>query len=136
MKEYCIMIWICIMILILLIGIGIGVTIMYYKDRHLLNNHKILYNELQNNKIKFDEYQKRLNDHFTYNIDLLDKIAENYRNLHQNMIKNANFFLPNTNTKHNTYKTHEEYLPIEVPRDYSENTEFFQKEKNDAKSYK
>lgn len=135
------MIWICMIIFNLLIGVGIGIMIMYYKDRNLLKNQKNLYNELQNNKTQLNEYQKRLNNHFSDNIELLNKIAENYRNLYQNMIKNASFFLPNTHTKDNTcsfyikneHKTNDECLPMEVPRDYSEKTEIFQKENKKIK---
>lgn len=135
------MIWICVIIVSLLAGIGIGLMLMYYKDRNLLKNQKVLHNELQNNKIKLNEYQKKLNNHFTYNIELLNRIAENYRSLYQNMTKSASFFLPNIHTKDNMCSFHiqneskkdNEHLPVEVPRDYSENSEFFQRDNNDVK---
>lgn len=136
------MVWILVMIFSLLIGISIGVILMYYKDRNLLKTYKILNSELKNNKIKLHEYQKRLSNHFSYNMELLDKIEENYRNLYQNIRKNANFFLPNTShitdslhifDMNNKSKTDDKNLSVDVPRDYSENVEIFQKEDNDAK---
>lgn len=132
------MVWICVIIFNLLVGIIIGATLMYYKDRNLLKNQKILHDELQNNKMKLHEYQKRLSNHFTYNIELLDKIAENYRSLYQNMTKNASFFLPSPRNKDNIssfhmndkYKKDDEYLPVKVPLDYSEKSEMSQKNHN------
>lgn len=114
----------------LLIGIFIGVIAMYYKNRNLLHNQKIMHNELQNNKIKLNEYQHELHHHFTHSIELLNKMAENYRHLYHNIKKNANFFLPNIHIQDNLQafyshqkNTNSENLPIKVPRDYSDNTE-------------
>ncbi|AGC03338.1 YhcB [Candidatus Blochmanniella chromaiodes str. 640] len=123
------MIWICILVS-LIIGIIIGAFIMYYKARYLLNNQKTLYNELQDKKVKLNEYQKELSNHFIYTIKLLNKIEDDYRHLSHNVKRSANFFLPNThiqdnihafNTKKTTIKN--EQLPIEAPLDYSSNTE-------------
>lgn len=135
-----IMIWIVsIMVINLCIGIFIGAFIMHRKDRSLLKDRKTLYHELQNNKFKLNEYQKKLSKHFNHNIELLNKIAENYQDLYQNMIKNANFFLPNTHDYNKMYTfhtndTHEknkEKLPVEVPRDYSDNTEILKRKDHD-----
>ncbi|CAD83575.1 periplasmic membrane protein associated with membrane transport [Candidatus Blochmanniella floridana] len=126
------MIYIITIFISLLMGIIIGITGMYYKNRNLLNNQKNLYNELQHNKTKLNEYQKKLSTHFSYNIEILNKISKNYQDLYQNITKNANFFLPNTYTQHDTYYTHHinntqnnhtEPLPIETPKDYSDNPE-------------
>lgn len=130
------MVWVFMIIISLLIGVSIGIIIMYYRDRDLLKNHRTLYNELQNNRIKLNEYQKRLNSHFTCNIELLNRIAKNYRDLYQNMMNNASFFLPNIYTKDNMYSFNirnehdkdNEHLPIKAPLDYSENLEVFQKD--------
>lgn len=124
------MIWMCIFIS-LIIGIIIGGSIMYYKARYLLHDQKTLYNELQDKKIKLHEYQKELSNHFVYTIELLNKMADDYRHLYHNVKKSANFFLPNThiqdnihafNIKKTTIKN--EQLPIvKAPLDYSSNVE-------------
>lgn len=132
------MIWVCVIAFNFLIGSFIGAIMMYYRDRNLLKNQKILFNELQNNKIKLNEYQKRLNNHFTYNIELLKKIATNYQDLYQNMTKNANFFLPNTYTQdsistlnvNSIFDQNEKPLSMEVPLDYSDNTKILGKNNN------
>ncbi|URJ24494.1 YhcB family protein [Candidatus Blochmanniella camponoti] len=123
------MIWICIFAS-LIIGIIIGAFIMYYKARYLLHDQKTLYNELQNKKIKLNEYQKELSNHFIYTIKLLNKIEDDYRHLYHNVKRSANFFLPNTDMQDNihTFNTKKttiqnEQLPIEAPLDYSSNTE-------------
>lgn len=112
------------------IGVFTGIILMYYKNRNLLNNQKIMHKELHNNKIKLNEYQQELNQHFTYSIDLLNKMANNYRQLYHNIKKSANFFLPNIRIQENPYTIHtntnntdNEKLSIEVPRDYSDNIE-------------
>lgn len=132
------MIWLIIMIIFnLSIGMVIGAVMMRYKDRNILRSQKILSNELQNNKVKLSEYQKRLSNHFTDNLELLNKIAENYRNLYQNMKKNASFFLPKTYTaddvdsfhiKNKCDNNNDEHFPVEAPRDYSDHVEVFQKD--------
>lgn len=112
------------------VGIFMGIILMYYKNRNLLNNQKIMYKELENNKKKLNEYQQELNQHFTYSIDLLNNMADNYRRLYHNIKKSANFFLPNIHIPENSYTLHSntnnannEKLSIEVPRDYSDNIE-------------
>lgn len=114
----------------LLIGIFIGIITMYYKNRNLLYKQKIMHNELQNNKIKLNEYQQELHHHFAHSIELLNKMAENYRHLYHNIKKSANFFLPNTHIQDSLYtfqsnlkNTDSEQLPIKTPRDYPENIE-------------
>lgn len=121
----------------LLIGIFIGIFAMHYKNHNILRNHKILKNELQNNEIKLHKYQQELNHHFTHSIELLNKMADNYRQLYHNIKKSANFFLPNTHIQDNLYTFHTkqknidtETLPIEPPRDYSEHIENTIKNKN------
>lgn len=130
------MMWIFVIICNLLIGIFVGAFVISYRNRNLLKSQRILCDELQNNKIKLSEYQKRLGKHFTYNIELLNKIAENYRNLYQNMMKDANFFLPNTYHQNDMYSSHvnnihdqdqEPVASIETPLDYSDNTKILQK---------
>lgn len=128
----------------LLIGIIIGMIVMYYKNRNLLHHQKTIHNELQNNKIKLHKYQQELNNHFTHNIELLDKMADNYRQLYHNIKKSANFFLPNIHIQDNLYTTvhssfkknvENEQLPIEAPRDYSDNirTKHTKKNNNNIK---
>lgn len=129
------MILIFVILCSLFIGVFIGATMMYYKNRNLLKHQKFLCNELQNNKTKLHEYQKRLNNHFTDNIELLNKIAENYQNLYQNMTKNASFFLPNVYPQDNMYTfrmnniNHQNKNPLsmEAPLDYSDNTKISEK---------
>lgn len=126
--KRCTMIWIVIVSTSLLIGVIIGIFGMYYRNRNLFNNQKILLNELQNNKIKLHEYQKKLSTHFACNIEILNKISKNYQDLYQNIMKNANFFLPNTYTQNdiythhikNTQKNDTETLPIDIPKDYDD----------------
>lgn len=122
------MIWVYILIS-LLSGIIIGVITMHYKNRNLLRHQKTMYNELENNKTKLHEYQQELNHHFTNSIELLNKMADNYRQLYHSIKKSANFFLPHTHIQENLYTFHpnsknidNEQLPIETPRDYSDNT--------------
>ncbi|WP_159714910.1 YhcB family protein [Blochmannia endosymbiont of Camponotus nipponensis] len=131
------MVWIYILVS-LMIGIVIGASIMYYKARYLLHDQKTLYNELQNNKIKLNEYQKELNNHFVHTIELLNKMAEDYHHLYRNVKKSAKFFLPNIHTQDNMYtfnikrtKTKNEQLPIEAPLDYSSNTKNILKNHDD-----
>lgn len=129
------MIWICAIVLNLLIGVFMGVIVMYYRDRNLLKNQKILFDELQNNKAKLNEYQKRLNNHFTDNIELIKRIAENYQELYQNMTKSASFFLPNTYTQdnvstfdmNNIHDQNKKPLSMKAPLDYSDNTKILRK---------
>ncbi|URJ25139.1 YhcB family protein [Candidatus Blochmannia ocreatus (nom. nud.)] len=121
------MVWVLALIN-LVIGIFIGITIMYYKTKYLLNNQKNLRNELQNNKTQLNAYKKELSQHFFNTIDLLNKIAENYRSLYDNVKKSANFFLPNAHMLNNieefsTQNIKHEKLPIETPLDYSDNIE-------------
>lgn len=102
---------------------------MYYKNRNLLHNQKIMYNELEDNKTKLYKYQKELNQHFTNSIELLNKMADNYRHLYHNIKKSANFFLPNIHTQDHLYTFRPNYenidneqLPTEIPKDYSDHT--------------
>lgn len=130
------MVWVFVIIFNLLIGVFIGAFVISYRNRNLLKNQRILCNELKNNKIILNEYQKRLSNHFNSNIEILNKIVENYRNLYQNMMKDASFFLPNTYRQddmcsfnlNNIHDQDKEPLPtMEVPLDYSDNTKVLQK---------
>lgn len=121
----------------LLIGIFIGITVMRYKNRDLLRNQKIINNELQNNKIKLNKYQHELHHHFAQSIELLNKMADNYRHLYHNIKKSASFFLPNTHIQDNlyTFNTHpkdieKEQLSIKIPRDYPDDIEHTIKNNN------
>lgn len=121
----------------LLVGFFSGIIIMYYKNRNTLHNQKILHNELQNNEIKLHKYQQELNHHFTHSIELLNNMAENYHQLYHNIKKSATFFLPNTHIQDDLYtfradkkNLDNEPIPIETPRDYSENTEHTIKNNN------
>lgn len=123
------MVWICIFISSI-IGIIIGASAMYYKARYLLHDQKNLYNELQDNKIKLNEYQKELSNHFIHTIELLNKMADDYRHLYRNVKKSANFFLTNTHIQENIHAFNatkttikNEPLPIKAPLDYSNDTE-------------
>lgn len=114
----------------LIIGIATGAIIMYYRIRYLLHNQKTLYDELQKNKIKLNEYQRELSNHFLCTIESLNKMIIDYHHLYHNVKKSANFFLPNAHIQDImcTFNTKEaniqkEQLPIEAPLDYSNNTE-------------
>ncbi|UDG80174.1 Z-ring associated protein ZapG [Candidatus Steffania adelgidicola] len=86
----------------LMIGIIIGVLAMRF-GTHQIRQHQTLRYELEKSQAELDEYRKELTSHFARSAELLNNIADSYRQLYQHMAKSSNSLLPNQSREDNPF---------------------------------
>lgn len=111
----------------LVVGMIIGAVAMRFGNRKL-RQQQTLQNELGKRKAELEEYREELTGHFALSAELLDRMADDYRQLYQHMSKSSNSLLPNQRTEDNPFRyrlteaeADNDQIPAEMqPRDYPE----------------
>ncbi len=110
----------------LVVGIAIGAIAMRFGSKTLRSQHQIQY-ELEKTRAELADHKTDLKDHFTRSTELLDKMAQDYRELHQHLTRSSNEMLPQHpgHDPRSVWQLSEveagnDQTPIEIPRDYSE----------------
>ncbi|MDF7679274.1 Z-ring associated protein ZapG [Enterobacteriaceae bacterium ESL0689] len=110
----------------LVVGIIIGAVAMRFGNRKL-RQQQALQCELEKNKNELEGYRKELISHFARSAELLDNMADDYRQLYQHMAKSSSNLLPETMADANPFRHHladseagNDQAPVQMPRDYSE----------------
>lgn len=70
----------------LVVGIIIGAVAMRFGNRKLRQQQALQF-ELEKNKTELEEYREELVSHFARSAELLDNMADDYRQLYQHMAK-------------------------------------------------
>lgn len=112
----------------LVVGIIIGAISMRFSKSKL--QQESLQYELKQSKAELDEQRKKLSNHFARSAELLDNMADDYRQLYQHMLKSSNNLLPNQRVKENPFRyrlseaeTDNEQIPAKTqPQDSLKNT--------------
>ncbi|PLK58413.1 cytochrome D ubiquinol oxidase subunit III [Candidatus Palibaumannia cicadellinicola] len=86
-----------------LVGIIIGAVVMRFGNRKL-RQQQMLQNELEKSKAELDKCRKELNSHFARSAELLDNMANSYRQLYQHMVKSSNRLLPTQRKEDNPFR--------------------------------
>ncbi|MGL9769614.1 MAG: Z-ring associated protein ZapG [Sodalis sp. (in: enterobacteria)] len=118
----------------LVVGIIIGVVAMRFGNRKLYQQQKFQH-ELKKSKAELNEYREKLINHFAHSAELLDKMADDYRQLYKHMAKSSNSLLPDKCTKDNSFRyrlteaeADNDQIPLEMrQRDYPESASELQK---------
>ncbi|OZI14028.1 cytochrome D ubiquinol oxidase subunit III [Sodalis-like symbiont of Philaenus spumarius] len=111
----------------LVVGMIIGAVAMCFGN-HKLRQQQTLQNEPEKSKAELDEYREELTSHFARSAELLDNMADDYRQLYQHMAKSSNSLLPNQRSEDNPFRyrlteADNDQIPAEMqPRDYPEST--------------
>ncbi|TCV98780.1 Z-ring associated protein ZapG [Biostraticola tofi] len=111
----------------LVVGIIIGALAMRFGNRKL-RQQQTLQKELDTSKAELDQYRKELTGHFARSAELLDNMADDYRQLYQHMAKSSNNLLPDVPGEQNPFRyrlteaeADNDQIPVEMqPRDYPE----------------
>lgn len=110
----------------LVVGIAIGAIAVRFGSSKL-RQQQTLQNELEKSKSELEEYRQELVGHFAHSAELLDKMANDYRQLYQHMAKSSSSLLPDMLQQDNPFRyrlteseADNDQAPIEMPRDYSE----------------
>ncbi|WP_074011798.1 Z-ring associated protein ZapG [Candidatus Sodalis sp. SoCistrobi] len=111
----------------LVVGIIIGAVAMRFGNRKL-RQQQTLQHELEKSKAELDEYRQELTSHFARSAELLDNMADDYRQLYQHMAKSSNSLLPDQRSEDNPFRyriteaeADNDQIPAEMqPRDYPE----------------
>lgn len=121
------MTWEFALIIGLVAGLIIGVLIMRFGSSKL-RNQQSLQEELEKNKAELEQYKQGLMSHFERSAQLLENVADDYRQLCQHMAESSTALLPEITQQLNSLNflpsEHEKKaLPPteEPPRDYSNN---------------
>ncbi|MBG0749558.1 putative cytochrome d ubiquinol oxidase subunit 3 [Pectobacterium carotovorum subsp. carotovorum PCCS1] len=93
-----------------------------------LRQQQVLQNELEKSKTELEDYRQELVGHFARSAELLDNMADDYRQLYQHMAKSSNNLLPNVPGQDNPFKyrlteseADNDQAPVNMPpRDYSD----------------
>lgn len=72
----------------LVVGIIIGAVAMRFGNRKLRQQQALQY-ELEKNKAELEEYREELVSHFARSAELLDNMADDYRQIYQHMAKSS-----------------------------------------------
>ncbi|AIN46925.1 Z-ring associated protein ZapG [Candidatus Palibaumannia cicadellinicola] len=86
-----------------LVGIIIGAIAMRFGNRKL-RQQQTLQNELEKSKTELNKCRKELNSHFARSAELLDNMANSYRQLYQHMAKSSNNLLPAQSKEDNPFR--------------------------------
>ncbi|ASN87458.1 MULTISPECIES: Z-ring associated protein ZapG [Pectobacterium] len=111
----------------LVVGIIIGAVAMRFGNRKL-RQQQVLQNELEKSKTELEDYRQELVGHFARSAELLDNMADDYRQLYQHMAKSSNNLLPHVPGQDNPFKyrlteseADNDQAPVNMPpRDYSD----------------
>lgn len=111
----------------LIAGIIIGAVAMRFGNRKM-RQQQALQHELEKNKAELEEYRQELVGHFARSAELLDNMADDYRQLYQHMAKSSNNLLPDVPGQDNPFKyrlteaeADNDQVPVDMPpRDYSD----------------
>src|SRR5699024_12231 len=83
--------------------------------------------ELTKKESELDAYREELVNHFAHSAELLDRMANDYRQLYQHMAKSSSELLPEMSAENNPFfnclkdsEANNDQAPVHVPRDYSE----------------
>lgn len=108
----------------LVVGMIIGAIAMRFGNRKLRQQHT-LQHELAESKAELDKYHEKLNRYFIRSAELLDNMADDYRQLYQHMVKSSNSLMSNQCIRDSLHLTEldNNQLPAEMqPRDYPESS--------------
>lgn len=118
------MTWEFALIIGLVAGLIIGALVMRFGSSKL-RNQQGLQEELEKNKAELEQYKQGLMSHFERSAQLLENVADDYRQLCQHMAESSTALLPEITQQLNFLpsKHEEKALPPveEPPRDYSNN---------------
>jgi len=110
----------------LVVGIVIGAVAMRFGNRKLRQQQALQY-ELEKNKAELEEYREELVSHFARSAELLDNMADDYRQLYQHMAKSSSSLLPEMTAESNPFRNRlaeseasNDQAPVQMPRDYSD----------------
>ncbi|ELY2739850.1 Z-ring associated protein ZapG [Cronobacter turicensis] len=110
----------------LVAGIIIGAVAMRFGNRKLRQQQALQY-ELEKNKAELDDYREELVSHFARSAELLDNMADDYRQLYQHMAKSSSSLLPEMSAETNPFRNRlaeseasNDQAPVQMPRDYSD----------------
>lgn len=109
----------------LVVGIIIGAVAMRFGNRKLRQQQALQF-ELEKNKAELEEYREELVSHFARSAELLDNMADDYRQLYQHMAKSSSSLLPDAMADANPFRNRggveasNDQAPVQMPRDYSE----------------
>ncbi|MTH45649.1 Z-ring associated protein ZapG [Intestinirhabdus alba] len=110
----------------LIVGIIIGAVAMRFGNRKLRQQQALQY-ELEKNKKELEDYRNELVSHFAHSAQLLDNMADDYRQLYQHMAKSSSSLLPEMTAETNPFRNRlaeseasNDQAPVQMPRDYSE----------------
>lgn len=124
------MTWEYALIVGLIVGLLIGALTMRFGNRKL-RQQTALQQTLNKNKEELETYRQELVSHFSQSAELLEKMAQDYRQFQKHMIKSSTTLLPDIATSDNPF-SYINYKPVssdsdkeqltvgEPPRDYSE----------------
>lgn len=104
----------------------IGAVAMRFGNRKLRQQQALQY-ELEKNKAELEEYREELVSHFARSAELLDNMADDYRQIYQHMAKSSSNLLPGMSPENNPFRNRlaeseagNDQAPVQMPRDYSE----------------
>ncbi len=110
----------------LVVGIIIGAVAMRFGNRKLRQQQTQQY-ELEKSKDELEQYREELVSHFAHSAELLDNMANDYRQLYQHMAKSSSSLLPELTAETNPFRNRlgeseagNDQAPVQIPRDYSE----------------
>lgn len=107
------------------LGIVIGAVAMRFGNKKL-HQQQALQNELEQSKNELAKYRQELVNHFAHSAELLDTMANDYRQLYQHMVKSSNHLLPDMPQHDSPFRyrlteADNDQAPANLPpRDYSE----------------
>ena len=87
----------------LVVGIIIGAVAMRFGNRKLRQQQALQF-ELEKNKAELEEYREELVSHFARSAELLDNMADDYRQLYQHMAKSSSSLLPDAMADANPFR--------------------------------
>lgn len=123
------MTWEYALIVGLVVGLIIGALAMRFGNRKL-RQQTALQQELDKSRAELETYRQELVNHFSHSAELLEKMAQDYRQFHKHMVKSSTTLLPDMassnpfsylNFKPGAADGEEDHMnPDHPPRDYSE----------------
>lgn len=110
----------------LVVGVIIGAVVMRFGNSKL-RKQGALQKELENSKAELEQYRQKLVGHFADSAELLDNMAQNYRQLYQHMATSSSHLLPDMPSQDNPFhyrltesEADNDQAPVDIPpRDYS-----------------
>lgn len=110
----------------LVVGLIIGAIAMRFGNSKLRQQQSLQY-ELEKSKKELTEYREELVSHFARSAELLDNMANDYRQFYQHMAKSSSNLLPDVSAEANPFlarlnesEASNDQTPVQMPRDYSE----------------